>query len=135
MLSARHFRAGDAAAFHLAFDPPRDHPLERAGFALRQQAVLLKEVISSRGWGFNTGKHFLVHRGGAKIHAARPFDATEIWIHAHGVEHRWLLKLLENTAAPFRFDGIDALDTIVEPDFQPITFERRRFDDANHGMR
>ena len=46
--AARQFRAGDAAALHLAFKLPRDDALERADFALRQQAIVLEEVVEIR---------------------------------------------------------------------------------------
>src|SRR5207249_12254009 len=46
--AAGEFGARNLAAFHFALNSPGDDALERAGFALREQTVLLEEVVEIR---------------------------------------------------------------------------------------
>lgn len=69
---------------------------------------------------------------GTEVDAARPFDAAEIGVDARCIKDGQVLNFSEDPSATLRLNRINSFDTVIESDFEPITFKRNYFDESNH---
>src|SRR5437773_2257785 len=94
--------------------------------------ALLTKRCSTLGRRICRRQHLLMHCCWTKIDSPRPFDTAEIRVDTHGVEYSRLAQCIKNAATFLRRNGINPVQAIGKPNFQPVVLKGPRLNDMNH---